>query len=360
MERYEKHIKLKGFGLEGQSKLLLSSVLVIGAGGLGCPALQYLAAAGIGTIGIVDNDLVSLSNLHRQILYTTHDIGKPKAEVAALKLKDINPEIEVLFFVEKINTTNAVQIISQFDLVLDCTDNFPSRYLIDDACRLLKKTCIFAAVYTYEGQVAVFNSNSRASSYRSLFERPPSALDVQNCNEAGVLGVLPGMVGVIQATEAIKIIANIGEPLINKLLTINLLDYETITLNIPTGVALDKDIPSTIEEFEKMDYFGECNVQNYKNINAAEFYEAINDIDTEIIDVRESSEFPKLNLSHLQIPLSDLESKWKSISKPKIVVVCQTGKRSVLAAQFLANKLQASREVSNLVGGINEIIKAKI
>jgi adenylyltransferase/sulfurtransferase len=238
-ERYQRQIILKGFGEEGQQKLLQAKVLVIGAGGLGCPALQYLAAAGVGTIGIVDDDVISLSNLHRQVLYTPDDIDHPKVEVAASKLRQLNPDVNIYPYRIRLEKSNAFEIIRQYDLLIDGTDNFASRYMINDACFLLNKPLIYGAVSQYEGEVAVFSphflmGSTRGVNYRDLFPNPPKDGEVLNCAEAGVLGVLPGIIGTMQAAEAIKLITGIGTPLMNKLLTYNVLSQEIYEVSLPS------------------------------------------------------------------------------------------------------------------------------
>jgi len=363
LERYDRQIKLQGFGIEAQEKLASAKVLVIGAGGLGCPVLQYLTAAGVGNIGIVDDDRVSLSNLHRQILYTTNDIGKLKTEAAFERLSAMNPEIQINVISERISTKNAIQILSDYDIVIDCTDNFPTRYLLDDACRILKKPLVFGAIYQYEGQVAVFNGEDNKGSsthYRDLFPQPPKPGEVPDCNDAGVIGVLPGIIGTIQATEAIKLITGIGEPLINRLITINVLDYQTAIFQIPPENLIDKDIPSTISEFEKMNYELHCGIEHngIKNISPAEFNSISKLPETTIIDVREINEFPKLEIPYLSIPLSHLKENLAQIQDRNVIVVCQSGKRSILGAKILKEILGKEYKISHLEGGINNLIKA--
>ncbi|RZJ99252.1 MAG: HesA/MoeB/ThiF family protein, partial [Flavobacterium sp.] len=211
-ERYERQLILKGFGLEAQQKLSKAKVLVVGAGGLGCPALQYLTAAGVGMIGVVDHDTISLNNLHRQILYSNDEIGKLKSEVASTKLRDLNPEIIIHAFPFRLVKNNIIQLLSNYDFILDCTDNFVSRYLINDACILLRKPLVFAAISGYEGQIAIFNVADEAgnsTNYRDLFPIPPNPEEVPNCAESGVLGALSGIIGTMQAAEAIKLITGL-------------------------------------------------------------------------------------------------------------------------------------------------------
>lgn len=362
-DRYDRQIKLKEFGIEAQYKLSSARVLVVGAGGLGCPVLQYLAASGIGTIGILDDDTVSLSNLHRQVLYTTQDIGKRKTEAAFERLSLMNSDISVTAIPERISTENAVEIIRQYDLVVDCTDNFPTRYLIDDICRILKKPLIFGAIYEYEGQIAVFNildSDQNTTSYRNLFPEPPKPNEVPDCNEAGVLGVLPGIIGTLQAAEAIKIITGIGNPLINQLMTVDLKDYHTAVYDIPVHIDNSVNFPLTADEFEFMNYEEHCGISS-KNINiisVADFLEFANHPDNVIIDVREPDEMPKINFPYTAIPLSQLQQGIPEIPKKNIIVICQSGKRSVAGATLLQEHLGPEFTVSSLKGGINQLNKS--
>ncbi|PDH28412.1 MAG: thiamine biosynthesis protein ThiF, partial [Puniceicoccaceae bacterium MED-G30] len=212
MLRYQRHLSLPGFGPDAQSKLKQSGVLVIGAGGLGCPVLLYLAAAGVGRIGIIDGDTVDLSNLQRQVLYTADDIGRSKAAVAAEKLREQNPNVDCIAYEERLSVDNAMERITAYDLVIDGSDNFPTRYLVNDACVLAGKPLVHGAIQTFSGQVSVFNFQG-GPTYRCLFPEPPNPEDAPSCAEVGVVGVLPGLVGLYQATEALKLLAEIGEPL---------------------------------------------------------------------------------------------------------------------------------------------------
>ncbi|WP_185205417.1 HesA/MoeB/ThiF family protein [Chryseobacterium sp. C3] len=361
-ERYDRQIKLQGFGIEAQDKLASAKVLVIGAGGLGCPVLQYLTAAGIGNIGIVDDDRVSLSNLHRQILYNSDDIGKLKTEAALGRLNAMNPEVQFSIVSKRIIPQNAVTIVSEYDVVVDCTDNFATRYLLDDVCRILEKPLIFGAIYQYEGQIAVFNVRNKegfTTHYRNLFPEPPNPGEVPDCNEAGVLGVLPGVIGTLQATEAIKLMTGIGEPLINKLMTIDILNYQTAVFEIPSLNLTDKNIPYSIEEFENMNYQLHCGIEfaGIKNISPSEFKEAVKLPDTVVIDVREPEEQPKLDVPYISIPLSQLKENVKQIQIRYIIVVCQSGKRSLSGAKILQEILGREYIISHLEGGINHLNK---
>ena len=217
LNRYARHIILEGVGGAGQAKLKNSKVLVIGAGGLGSPVLQYLAAAGVGTLGIVEMDKVDLSNLQRQVLYSTAEVGQSKAEAAKARLNALNPHVQVDTFELELTSHNALEILKPYDLILDCTDNFPSRYLINDASVLLNKLLVYGAIQQFEGQVSVFHHNG-GPCYRCLFPEPPAPGSVPSCAEAGVFGVLPGVVGSLMATEALKVLLELGQPLSGKLL----------------------------------------------------------------------------------------------------------------------------------------------
>lgn len=361
-ERYDRQIKLQGFGIEAQDKLASAKVLVIGAGGLGCPVLQYLTAAGVDNIGIVDDDHVSLSNLHRQILYNSDDIGKLKTEAAFERLNAMNPEVQFRIVSERINPQNAVNIVSEYDIIIDCTDNFATRYLLDDVCRILEKPLIFGAIYQYEGQIAVFNVRNKegfTTHYRNLFPEPPNPGEVPDCNEAGVLGVLPGVIGTLQATEAIKLMTGIGEPLINKLMTIDILSYQTAVFEIPSLNLTDKNIPYSIEEFENMNYQLHCGIEfaGIKNLSPSEFKKAAKLPDTVVIDIREPEEQPKLDVPYISIPLSQLKENVKQIQIRNIIVVCQSGKRSLSGAKILQEILEPEYSISHLEGGINHLNK---
>jgi molybdopterin/thiamine biosynthesis adenylyltransferase/rhodanese-related sulfurtransferase len=355
--RYARHYSLKDFGHEGQQKLANAKVLVIGAGGLGCPVLQYLAAAGVGTIGLADNDVVSISNLQRQVLYNTEDVGKAKAAVAALKLQQLNPEITIESYKMMVSNDNASDLIASYDIVIDCTDNFAARYLINDACVLLDKPLIFGAVYQYEGQVAVFNvadANGIKTNYRNLFATPPDPLEVADCNEAGVLGVLPGFIGIMQATEAIKLLTGLGEVLINKLLTFSLLDNMIFIIEIAEDDTVLELMPHDEATFKNTDYNWLCGVSmaGVADLDAASFLQKMNRPDTLVIDVREADELPKAHFSNLNIPLSALSDKMSEIVVSNIVLFCQSGKRSLKAGQMLLEKFGNSKKVSHLRGGI--------
>jgi sulfur-carrier protein adenylyltransferase/sulfurtransferase len=335
-------------------------VLVVGAGGLGCPALQYLVAAGVGTIGIVDDDVVSLNNLHRQVLYNMNDIGSSKAEVAAEKLKLLNEEINIVSYNKRLINNNSLAIINEYDIVVDGTDNFSSRYMINDACVLLNKPFIYGAISKFEGQVAVFNVkdevNKRTINYRDLFPVPPKDDEVLNCADAGVLGVLPGIIGTMQANETIKLIIGIGKPLINTMLTYNSLDNGVYEFNLSLNEEAQGLIPKNESEFLKMDYKWLCSPETNKSfeINVEQFDDFLNNNNSTIIDVREKDEQPFVDeFEYLQIPLSELMSNQKLIEKENVVVFCQSGQRSLQAVQLL-NELFSDKHIYSLKGGIVE------
>lgn len=340
-ERYSRHLILEEFGLEAQEKLKGAKVLVVGAGGLGCPALLYLCAAGVGTIGIIDHDIVSLSNLQRQVMYGSGDVGKLKVEVAKEVIGQKNPNVEVRTYSERITSQNALEILREYDLVLDGTDNFATRYLLNDACVILKKPLVYGAIFKFEGQVSVFNLND-GPTYRCLFPEAPAAGEIPSCSEIGVLGVLPGIVGTWQAAEAIKIISGVGEPLSGKLLSFSLLTNE-INLWDVHAVEENKQI-SVLEESA----IG-CDIIN--ELEAKDFFRFVEENQAQLIDVREENEFMSYNIGGKNIPLSELHNRINELENEPTVVVCRVGQRS----QTAINLIRGSRpdmELYNLKNGI--------
>ena len=362
-DRYQRQLILKGFGQDAQDKLANASVLVIGAGGLGCPLLQYLAAAGIGRIGIADDDVVSLSNLHRQVLYTMEDIGKPKVVVARKRLQLMNDSVEISIWNERWMQQHCVDHFNDYDLIVDATDNFSSRYLINDAAVLMGKTLVFGAVSQYEGQVAVYNypisENTRSVTYRDYFPEPPKNGEVLNCSEAGVLGVLPGIIGTMQATEVIKILTGIGNPLINKILTYNGLSHESYILELERKFMLN-GAPRSIEDFLNTNYDEMCSI-SYFDINEIYVHEwNVQQNNFLLVDIREVHELPKLNaIAHLTIPLSELHNRLNELNESNVIFVCQSGRRSLQAAMMIKNEINSSTAYS-LKGGVEELLKHKI
>ena len=327
-ERYTRHIQLDEIGLFGQQKLGQARVLVVGAGGLGCPVLQYLATSGIGTLGIVDHDTVSLSNLHRQLLYTSEDVGKQKVVVAKNCLHKLNPDISIEAHPTALTEANCLDFISNYDIVVDGTDNFVTRYLINDATLILGKPMVFAALYKFEGQVSVFNYHD-GPSYRCLFPNPPSAGEVPNCNDIGVLGILPGIIGLLQANEVIKIILNIGDILSGCVLYLNTLTYAQRLLSFSKNDEIVKEIKKSGKP--KAVATDDCIFTNSVSLNEVK-------IDEQVIwiDVRESGETPILKSETiLNVPLSQLETHLNFPNDGiKKIFFCQSGMRSQRAAHI--------------------------
>lgn len=350
---YARHLTLSDLGLEGQMRLKSARVLVVGAGGLGSPLLLYLAAAGVGHIGIVDGDVISLSNLHRQVLYTIDDIGKPKAEIARKRLQSLNPHIKIDIFPNFITNDNALEIIKQYDIIADGTDNFPTRYLINDACILANKVNVYASIFKFEGQVSVFNQllsdGTCSPNYRDLYPTPPAPDAVPNCAEAGVLGVLPGIIGCIQANEIIKIITNIGETLAGKLLIFDTLEMNSHILKIKKTFN-NADIKNLI------DYESFCSTllpHKVPSISVAQLYNLQkNNTDFQLIDVREPHEYDQYNLGGILIPLAEVAKNLHKISKEKkVVIYCQSGKRSKEAVKLILD-INSGFDIYNLEGGV--------
>jgi sulfur-carrier protein adenylyltransferase/sulfurtransferase len=357
-ERYQRQIILKEFGESGQQKLLQARVLVIGAGGLGCPVLQYLAAAGIGTIGIVDDDTVSLTNLHRQVLYSVNDIGQPKADKAAAVLRGLNPDVNIIPFNERLTVGNALELFRSFDIVIDGTDNFSTRYMINDACVLSGKPLIYGAISQFEGQVTIFNSSrgndDKPVNYRDLFPQPPKEDEVLNCAEAGVLGVLPGIIGTMMANETIKLITGMGEPLISRLLTFNALSNQVYELELTPGVETRAFIPANEILFKQMNYEWLCGLlPDTFDIDGNDFDRMVEYGAVDVIDVRELDELPSVHeFSHQKIPLHQIENAAAGIKSDLVIVFCQSGKRSRQAATILSGIFGPAKKVYSLKGGI--------
>ncbi len=346
LKRYHRHIILPEFGMEAQEKLNNASVLVVGAGGLGCPVLQYLTAAGVGRIGIVDGDTIDSSNLQRQTLYSEEDVGKSKAEVAAEKLAAQNSLVS--FDVHKVHllVDNALQIIEDYDLVVDGTDNFPARYLINDACEILGKPFVYGSIYKFEGQVSVFNHEG-GPGYRCLFPEPPSPGQVPNCSEIGVLGVLPGLIGTMQASEAIKVLAEVGEPLSGKLLMIN-----TLTMDSHVIAFQRNQEAARIIELINYDEFCGTNTGVIKEVDAPQLKRWMDAGDVRLLDVREPDEAEICKITEWLIPLGDLENNLPDLKREtRIVVHCHHGGRSAKAVEILEKAGFTS--AYNLVGGIH-------
>lgn len=359
-ERYHRQIILPEFGKEGQQKLLKAKVVVVGAGGLGCPVLQYLAAAGAGTIGIVDDDMVALNNLQRQVLYSVNDIGLSKAESAARILGQLNPEINIVPFNKRLTTENAFEILDAFDIIIDGTDNFSTRYMINDACVLLGKPLVYGAISQFEGQVSVFNypvnGSGAAVNYRDIFPIPPKENEVLNCAEAGVLGILPGIIGTMMANETIKMITGIGEVLAGQLFTYNALNNQVYLLILSPAKDTRSLIPKDQDEFLKTDYVWLCSSSvSELEIDTETFKLLIEKQRPDIIDVREIHEMPEITgFSTIRIPLAQLTENLSRIQAENVIILCQSGKRSAQAAKILTGIFGTAKKVYSLKGGILE------
>ncbi|MCD0489900.1 HesA/MoeB/ThiF family protein [Pedobacter sp. MC2016-14] len=337
LKRYSRQIILPEIGISGQEKLKNAKVLMIGAGGLGCPVLQYLAAAGLGELGIVDDDVVDISNLHRQILYNGNDIGLSKAVVAREKLRLLNPNILITAYAVRITDENAGSILKGYDLVIDGTDNFETRYLVNDTCVSLKKPLVFGSIFKFEGHVSVFNLEN-GPNYRDFFPEAPPADEVPNCGEIGVLGVLPGIIGTYMANEAIKVICGIGETLSGKLLTIDALNNSTNIFKISKEVKPSTPVlPPPIKEMS-MD---ELQILLVERPN-----------ETYLVDVREAYEFEEYNIGGTNISLYELTDHLKALPQDKkLVFCCQTGHRSIMAIRLLEPLFKG--EMYSLKNGLN-------
>lgn len=358
-QRYIRQVSLKEFGEKGQKKLSSAKILIVGVGGLGCPALLYLQAAGVGCIGIVDDDFVSLNNLQRQVLFSTNDVGKSKVKVAKEKIKELNPEVEIISYAERLTNKNALDIIREYDIIIDGTDNFPSKYLVNDACVLLNKPLIYGSVSKFEGQVAVFNLADKENvkcNYRDLFPQAPDE-KILNCAEEGVLGVTTGIIGTMQANEAIKLLTGIGEPLINRLLIFNTLNNQSYILQVSENREAYQ-LPSTEHEFRQMDYEWLCSsATNIEEIDAIQLRKLLDEKETLFIDVREIEEKPEVDFKHQRIPLSGFKNQIENIDSQKIVCFCQTGKRSMDAARILSAQFGESKKIYSLKGGVLSLHK---
>ena len=352
--RYSRHLLLPEIGLIGQERLTSSKVLVIGAGGLGSPAALYLAAAGVGTIGIVDNDRVELSNLQRQILHSTDDVGERKVQSASKRLQQLNPHIAVESYPVYLDAKNAVDILQKYDVIIDGTDNFATRYLVNDASALLKKPLVYGSVFRFTGQISVFDA-AKGGCYRCLYPTPPPPHLVPNCAEGGVLGVLPGIIGTMQATEALKIVLGIGETLHRRLLLFDALQMNVSTINYPHNphCALCGTHP-TIHELQ--DYETWCNPPTLTNNNATadlhpeEVAAMLEDI--VFVDVREEQERAiRMIKGTRHIPLGQVEQhieELAALTKP-LVIHCHSGKRSAAALEILS---RYNISAQHLAGGI--------
>jgi len=347
ISKYQRQVQLKSFGLEKQNELAKSQVLIVGMGGLGIPVAQYLNAMGVGTLGLLDQDTIALHNLQRQVLYTEKDVGQLKVEVAAKRLRLQNSDTEIRAIPEYLNRDNALDYISTYDLVVDASDNFATRYLVNDACVLTKTPFIYGALHDFEGQVSVFN-HKEGPTYRCLFPIPPGNAEIPNCDEHGVLGVLPGIIGNLQALEAIKVLTGVGEPLSGKLLLFNGLTQENRLVHFNL-------VPENLGLQELAEHYAIPNCSVGSEIEAEAFIALSGH--PQLVDVRTQEEFEVHHMDGaMNIPLADLEKSLDKIDvKSPLYFICQSGKRSSLAVQLLASHYP---EVStySISGGMNEIM----
>jgi len=366
IRRYARHLILPEVGPEGQAKLKAARVLLVGAGGLGSPAALYLAAAGVGTLGLVDFDSVDESNLHRQILFGTSDVGRPKLSAAAVRLNDVNPNVRIVPFETRLTSDNALGILADFDVVADGTDNFPTRYLVNDACVLLGKPNVYASIFRFEGQASVFGAPG-GPCYRCLYAEPPPPGVVPSCAEGGVLGVLPGLLGTIQAAETIKLVLGVGEPLVGRLLLVDALGMRfrelKVRKNTDCVVCGANPTVTRLVDYEAFcagpaaaasgivppmhGHVDEVSVEELKQ--ARDRGDAI-----VLVDVREPREWAISDLpGSVKIPLGSLPGSLDKLSaEDDIVVYCRSGARSGNAVQFLVQ--HGFEKVRNLAGGINK------
>jgi len=360
LARYNRHIIIPEFGLAAQQKLKAAKVLVVGSGGLGSPVLLYLAAAGIGTIGIVDFDVVDDSNLQRQVLFGVNEIGKPKVEAAKQRLQALNPHIEFVLYNTQLTSQNALDIIKDYDVVADGTDNFPTRYLVNDACVLLGKPNIYASIFQFEGQVSVFNyryaNGDLGPNYRDLYPTPPPPGLVPSCAEGGVLGVLPGIIGSLQALEVIKVVTGVGEPLAGRFYIFDALSFESRTFNISRrdDNPLNGKNPTITQLIDYEQFCGVKAVERpVKEITAAALYELqVKGEPFQLIDVREPYEYDIVNIGAELIPLATVAEQADKINKEQPVIVhCKMGGRSAKAIRELEEKFGFTN-LYNLKGGI--------
>ncbi|HTW55213.1 MAG TPA: molybdopterin-synthase adenylyltransferase MoeB [Thermoplasmata archaeon] len=360
LRRYSRHLLLPEVGLAGQRRLRGAKVLIVGTGGLGSPAALYLAAAGVGTLGLVDFDAVDLSNLQRQVLYATADVGRPKLAAAERRLTELNPGTRIVTHEERLEARNALEIVRRYDVVLDGTDNFPTRYLVNDACVLERKPNVYGSIYRFEGQVSVFDAR-RGPCYRCIYPEPPPPDLVPSCAEAGVLGVLPGLVGVLQATEAVKLLLGVGEPLVGRLLLYDALAMAFRELKIRKNPTCDLCSPSATQH-GLIDYPAFCGVpapgtvvpSGVPEITPEELRAALAAPEPPLlVDVREDEERAISALpGALPIPKAELTEHVDELTRARsIVVFCRAGSRSADATRTLLGL--GFTNVRSLRGGIN-------
>ncbi|HPE98036.1 MAG TPA: HesA/MoeB/ThiF family protein [Chitinophagales bacterium] len=347
--RYQRQVQLPGWGEAAQARLKSSSVLVVGAGGLGVPVLQYLAAAGVGHIGIADGDVVELSNIHRQPLYDPDDTGRNKATVAAEKLFLLNGEVQTTVYSYHLTATNAGDIIRHYDLIIDASDNFPTRYLLNDACVLLDKPWIYGAVSAMEGQLAVLNFHS-GPTYRCLFPTPPEPGAVPDCETSGILGTIPGTIGMLMATEALKILAGLPVVMQGTLLHWQATEQRFDKWTFRRDAEYKKHVPATLDALRQTDYPAFCGIRDETSVSADDL--VVQDRTYLFLDVRNTDELPEPWFDHLRWSLDEIRS---GINQPElqgdVLVYCQTGSRTPEAIRLLKQRYPDIHFVS-LQGGI--------
>jgi molybdopterin/thiamine biosynthesis adenylyltransferase/rhodanese-related sulfurtransferase len=361
---YARHLSIRDFGETGQAALKAARVLVIGAGGLGCPVLQYLAASGVGSLGVVDADKVDVSNLQRQILFQFDDCGKSKAQVACVRLAKMNPHIKVVAHETWFDERNAMTLIADYDVVVDGTDNFATKFLINDACWFAKKPLVFGSIFQFEGQVSVFNALesdgvSRGPNYRDLLPAPPPPELAPNCSEAGVIGVVPGIIGCLQASEAIKLITGLGEILSGKLLTFDALDcrMSVLTLLKSAKNPLSGATPA-IMRLRSEDQSCATGVQQVDAISIERVIELSLRMRVQLVDVRDAHERAR-SIGGLNMPLSGLTAEYfNDTGVEAIVLYCESGVRSAIASRRLQGNVPAS--VYTLEGGVKKLLSSGV
>jgi sulfur-carrier protein adenylyltransferase/sulfurtransferase len=361
IRRYSRHLILPEVGMAGQKKIRAASVLCIGAGGLGSPIGMYLAAAGIGKLGVLDFDVVDFSNLQRQIIHGTPDVDRPKTESARETIRNINPNVEVVIHNTRITSENALEIIGQYDVVVDGTDNFPTRYLTNDACVLLKKPNVYGSIFRFEGQASVFAPHLGGPCYRCLYPEPPPPGMVPSCAEGGVLGVLPGIIGCIQASEILKLVIGKGKPLLGRLLMFNALDmqFRELKLRRDPECPICGDHPTIKELIDYEQFCGmvpqtETAEDNPDEVTVGEMKRALDDpgLGIRVVDVRDPDEYEIAHIAGVpQIPLGALPQRFTELDPNQTIYVhCKSGVRSLKAVQFL--KEQGFKYVKSVKGGI--------
>jgi molybdopterin/thiamine biosynthesis adenylyltransferase/rhodanese-related sulfurtransferase len=359
LEHYSRQIRLDNFGIEAQEKLKAAKVLVIGAGALGCPVLQYLVAAGVGQVGIVDGDKIEISNLHRQVMYTENDLGEWKVEAAEHRLHAMNSFVSIEVFRNFLSSENAIGISQNYDIIVDGTDNFPTRYLVNDLCVFTNKINVHGSIQQYTGQVSVFNflfeTGERGPNYRDLYQYPPNPSEVVSCTEGGVIGALPGIIGSIMAMEVIKVITGQGVPLAGKILTYDSLTHQSQMLKFGKDPEnpISGDNPSQTELIDYHEFCGVKKEHKMKEISVQELKQWMdNKEDFQLIDVREIFEYDQSNMNGELIPMGEIPERFSEIVKDKNVVVhCKMGGRSANVIQYL-EQTHGFNNLHNLRGGI--------